>query len=81
MPLKDPAQFTHDELAQEVVINDRAADDAAARPEIASLTNAEITELLPSVTDEATRDALVKVMWTRAAQQATATCADSETPR
>ena len=69
MPLKDPAQSTGDELTREL----------AAWPQIAGLTDAEITELLPCVTDEATRDALVKVLWTRAAQQASTEHADTET--
>jgi hypothetical protein len=40
--------------------------------ELSALSDADITELLPTVTDEAARDALVKVMWTRAARQAPA---------
>jgi hypothetical protein len=61
MPLKDLAQLTGDALTSEL---------AAAWPEITGLTDAEITELLPRLTDEATRDALMKVLWTRAAEQA-----------
>jgi hypothetical protein len=44
MPRQDLTQFTDDALTSEL---------AAARPEIASLTDAEITQLLPCVTDEA----------------------------
>jgi len=94
MPLKDLTQFTDAELTRELAITDdqatrdyiarllrgRAADAAAALPEIACLTSAEITELLPFVTDEATRDGLVKVLWTRAAQQASAEHAATQTP-
>ncbi len=86
MPLKDLAQFTDGELTRELAMTEdevvreyiarllsgRAADAAAARPEISGLTDAEITELLPLVTDEPVRDALVKVLWTRAAQEARA---------
>jgi hypothetical protein len=72
MPLKDSAQFCGEEIT---------AEPAVAQPGIADLTNAEITELLPRVTDEATRDALVKVLWTRAAQQARAEHPHPETPR
>ena len=92
MPLKDLAQLNADKLKRELAINedgvireyiarllrDHAADNTAG-PEITSLTDAEITELLPYVTDEATRDALVKVLWSRAAQQARAELA-TQTP-
>ena len=40
--------------------------------EISGLSDAEITELLPSIGDEPARDALVKVLWARAARQAQA---------
>jgi hypothetical protein len=37
--------------------------------------------LLPSVTDEAVRDTLVKVLWTHTAQEASTEVTVAETPR
>ncbi len=94
MPVKDLTQFTDDALTRELVITedetvrdyivrllrDRAAERAAAQPEISRLTDAEIVELLPFVTDQPTRDALVRVLWARAARQARAGHAATRTP-
>jgi hypothetical protein len=89
MPVKDLARFTDDELIQELAITgDQATRDyiarllrdrAASRPGISGLTAGKIEGLLPSVTDEPTRDALVRVLWARAARQARAERAATRT--
>jgi hypothetical protein len=82
MPVTDLARFTDDELIQELAVTgDQATRDyiarllgdrAASRPGISGPAAGKIEGLLLSVTDEPTRDALVRVLWTRAARQARA---------
>ena len=89
MPVTDLARFTDDELIQEIATTgDQATrayiarllrDRAASRPGISGLTAGKIEGLLPSVTDQPARDALVQVLWARAARQARAEHAATRT--
>jgi hypothetical protein len=83
MSLKDLTQFTDVEAVRDHIaelLRDWTGDDAGAGSGIAGLTDAEITGLLPHVTDELSRDALVRVLWTRAAQEASAEHAATRAP-
>jgi hypothetical protein len=79
MPLKDLALFTDYELKQELkitqdqpthdyivkLLQERAVEHLARQPEITQLVSDEINELLLWITDQGTRDSLVKVLWER----------------
>jgi len=79
MPLKDLALFTDYELKQELkithdhathdyiveILRARAIEHLTRQHEITQLSSDEINELLAWITDQATRDSLVKVLWER----------------
>jgi hypothetical protein len=79
MPLKDLTLFTDYELKQELkitrdqpahdhivrLLQARAVEHLARQPEFAEFSSDEINELLRWITDQGTRDSLVKVLWER----------------
>jgi hypothetical protein len=79
MPLKDLTLFTDYELKQELkitrdqpthdyivrLLQARAVERLARQPEFAEFSSDEIHELIRWITDQGTRDSLVKVLWER----------------
>ena len=56
-------QSTRDYIVK--LLQARAVEQLARQPEIAQLSSDEINELLLWITDQGTRDSLVKVLWER----------------